>query len=334
VVHRLVAEHVHRADAELRALDDVDRDGDALVGDVDHRLADVHADVALVHVQPLDLVEVLVEQRLRIQPRVVPELRHPRGDVPGLGLHHLAQLVVGERLVAVELDVAELELLALGDVEVHPDRAFTLGLERVLHLRLVVALGLVLGFDPRLVLEQERVVDGGADGDGELLLDVVGGDRVVSGDADLADDRVLAHHVGHHGAAVRGAVDLHAHVVEEAEPVDALHVLRDARGAELVADLGADHRLHRVGLDAAVASDPDVGDHRAEAAGIGRGGHRRRRAARGEIDRRGRRSLLRARRARERQREQRGQSYTTASRPAARRSGIWAEFEHRSGAPA
>ena len=203
-------------------------DHDPVFLHVDLRLADRHADVAVVHVQALDLVEVLVEDRLGVQARVVPELADVGGEAPRLGLHHLLELAVGERLVADEVDLGEAQLLALDHVEVHADGALAHRLEHVLHLGQVVALGLVLGLDARRVLEQERIVDRRADRDGELLLDVVGAELLVAGDAHLPDHRVLVDHVGDDRPAVRGRRDLDAHVVEEAEPVDAPHVLARA----------------------------------------------------------------------------------------------------------
>ena len=286
-VHRVVAQHVDDSDVVLGALGDVDGDGDPLVGHLDLGLADLDADVAVVHVETLDLVEVLVEDRLGVEARVVPHLCHPRGEGPGLGLHDLLELPRGERLVAREVDRAKLQLLALDHLEVHADRALALGLEVVADLGLVVALGLVLGLDPLRVLDQERVVDRRADRDRQLVLDVVGGNLLVAGDADLADHRVLGDDEGDDHAR-RLVLELDPHVVEEPEPVDAPDVVGQVRLGELLAHLGAEHRLDGVGLDAPVPVDPDLAND------LARGDRRfRRRLARrrGEIERTLRRGL-------------------------------------------
>ena len=59
------------------------------------------------------------------------------------------ELVVVEVLVAGEIDLAELLLLALVHVEVDPHRRLAERLDLEVHLREVVALGAVEALDPR-----------------------------------------------------------------------------------------------------------------------------------------------------------------------------------------
>ena len=164
------------------------------------------------------------------------------------------ELVVVEVLVAGEVDLAELLLLALVHVEVDPDRRFAerLGLE--VHLREVVALRAVEALDPA------RGSRTAADSRAWSPVASVSASRILSlsmfslpaieiwrtsGFSSTSKTTTAPASVGSRCAL---------HVAEEAELVDLLDVLRDLRRVERRAGLRADPAADRLGVDPVVAA--------------------------------------------------------------------------------
>ncbi len=255
----VVAGEVEFADLEAFSLDDRHRDDDAVVHGVHLRLADVDAQEAGVAVFLLDALEILHEDRLGVGAGLVQVLRHVGPGAPRLGAHALAKIALVEVRVALEDDLAELELPALDDLEVHRHGVVRQRLDLVRDRGLVVTLGAVEGLDAVAVLVEQREVQRGARGERQLIADAVALDGVVARDRDLAHHRVLDH-LEAEDAPVRRGFGAHAHVLEEAERVDLADVFGDLLRRETIPRLGCDAGANRVGLDAAVAADADLGD--------------------------------------------------------------------------
>ena len=118
----------------------VDRDGDvqrALVGrQFQHRRPDLDLHVAAIPVVRLQQDEVALKDVLAIG----PGLGHQRQDVALARDDHIAQLLVGNRLVADEVDAADLHLGVLVAPEPDLDLGRTRALQLVVHLGHVEAL--------------------------------------------------------------------------------------------------------------------------------------------------------------------------------------------------
>ncbi len=259
LLHGVVAGEVEAADLEALALGERHGHDDAVVDRRDLRLADFGAQVAGVSVLLLDALEILHEDGFGVGAGLVEVLGRVGPPVPGLGLHALGQLAVVEVFVALELDLAELQLLALDHLEVHRHRVVRQRLDLVVDRCLVVAFGAVQGLDAVAVLVEQRQVERGAGGERQLIADAIALDRLVAGDRHLAHHRVLDDVEGE-DAPVRARLRVDAHVLEEAQRVDLAHVLGDLRGVEAIARLGRDAGADRVGLDALVAGDADLVD--------------------------------------------------------------------------
>ena len=227
-----------------------------------HRLAHLDPQVARVGVELLDAAQVLDEERLRVGARVVEPGGRERPEAPGPGLEAGAQLAVAELLVADEVDRAQLELPALVDVEVDADRGLAERLDPVADLGEVVALGPVERRDPLAILEEQRIVEGGAGRERQDVADLVAVDRLVARDRDLAHDRVLLD-VDDHPPPLGRLLREDPDVPEEAERLHLAHVPRDLGRAVARAGLGAHAREDRVRLDPAIAAHA----HRRDAIG-------------------------------------------------------------------
>src|SRR6266478_8483670 len=251
--HR-VAHHVHAADLELRPLDHHDPDGGAGLFAVDLDLRRLHPSlyVAVVVVELDDPVHVLVES--------LPLDGSPQDDILALlGVHRPLHLLGGEPLGALDHDLVDADPPTLRDSVGHGDVPVgeLLGLGGDADLEVAILLVVLLELVGALV-NLHRVVDAS-----QLELDLLlQGGRVlllVPGEDDVADERPLHHHVGQLDAPLE-VLDLHLHVVEEAETEDGPDILGGAVGDEGTADLGADpaedHRL----LHPAVALDRDLLD--------------------------------------------------------------------------
>ena len=108
------------------------------------------------------------------------------------------------------------------------------------------------------LLHRHRVVDA-AELEVDLVLEVGGGELLVSGEVDVPDERALDHHERDLQAALE-IFHLQLDVVEEPETEDGAHVLRELRrvkeAAGLRLDAAQDDRL----LDTTIAFDGDVLD--------------------------------------------------------------------------
>ena len=267
---RHVAADVETADAIAAALGDRDRDDQPVALGLDVGVADFDAQEAGVGVLALGALQVLHEDRLGVGARFVEEARRVRPEAPGLRAHPAGQLLVREVLVALEADLAQAELAALVDLEVHRDGVVRQRRDVVADARLVVAFGAIQRLDAIAVLVQQRQVERRAGRQRQLVADAVGIDRVVAGDRDLPHHRILFDVEGE-DAPVGGLRREHADVLEEAQRMDLAHVLGDARGVVAIARLRRDARADGVRLDAPVAGDADLGDPvRADGGGLGR----------------------------------------------------------------
>ena len=95
-------------------------------------------------------------------------------------LELLGELAVVEVLVARELDLAQLELLALVHLEVDADGRLAERVDLEGDVGQVVALRPVEGLDAQAVLEEERVVEGRAGGERQDVANVVALEVVVA----------------------------------------------------------------------------------------------------------------------------------------------------------
>jgi hypothetical protein len=156
-------------------------------------------------------------------------------------------------LVAHEADSPQTQLSVLLDVEVDRHRVRRDRLDLVAHLGEVVTLGAIERLDARAVFVQQGKIQRRAGRQRQRVADLLAIDRVVSGDGDLAHDRILFDLEGDE-PAVGGFGGEDAHVPEEAQRVHLPHVPRDLLGAVRVPGPRRDTRADRVGLDAPIAS--------------------------------------------------------------------------------
>ena len=162
-----------------------------LVGrQLDERRADLDLDVAAVPVVRLQQQQIALEHVLAVG----PGLRDDRQDVPLVGQDHLAQLVVGDGVVADEVDPAHLDLRVLVDAEPDVDLRRRVALQLVGDLRHVEALLDVELLDLLDVLLQLGRVEDLLLLDVEDLVDLGQRHLVVAGDVDLVDGRLLLEH--------------------------------------------------------------------------------------------------------------------------------------------
>ena len=241
---QLVARHRDVPDLVLAALDDRDRDDEAVllrVGEDDPLLRDLDVEVAVLPVVVPQLVQVVLE----IVVLEAAGVREPREHPPLLRVHLLPELLRLDVGVADEPDLLDLHLPALPDLEgdraearrpVARDRVADRDLvEALLLVELLELLGVVL--DLALV---ERGVGRGLD----LLLEAAGLDQLVA----LVLDRehpVLRRHLEHE--VERARVDGLALDLDE---------LEEARLVE-GPDVPIEHRL----VEVAALADLDVGAH-------------------------------------------------------------------------
>ena len=141
-----------------------------ILEDLQLRLSDLRLDVAALAVIRLDHVGVFLELAFLVG-AVAGDPADP-GVAPLVLLHLAGQLAVGDRLVALEVDHADLHLGAFGDVERHVHR-LARGADRLdlgLHLDVLVALlGVHVADDPG-DLADEALIDERVQRDPQVLL--------------------------------------------------------------------------------------------------------------------------------------------------------------------
>ena len=243
----------------MRALGDLDGEEDALLPRIDLGPLYARLHVPGVRVKLLDESQVAQEHRLRILARPVEPARRERIPLPGLRREADREIVVVERFVALEDDLAELQLLALFDVEVDRDRAVGDLLDLIGDFGEVVPLGLVDRGHALLILAEEREVERHPRRERQRFLDVVAIDVVVAGDRDLANHGALGDIVDQ-APAVGQRLSEHAHVLEEALGEDRAQVPSDLRSVRWKPDRRAQPGPDRFLFDAAVAANHDLGD--------------------------------------------------------------------------
>ena len=246
---------------------DGQRDVDALAVGREHhaRRADLHAEIAAVVIHRAQHEDVALEDVLPVRPA------RPEGEeAPVAGLHRVAELGVGDVLVADERDAPHRHRLVLGDLELDDDLVLALRLDRVLDVGEEVALLRVGVLDLLHAAAHGRHAEDrvGLELDGLVQLLVV--ELVVPLVGDLLDVGPLADDEPQDDAlVVRGEIDLD--VLEEAGVPQGVHVPRQVLHLEEVPRL-----LPQVGEDvlaphAPVADDLEAAD--GEALGLlGHGG--------------------------------------------------------------
>ncbi len=197
-------------------------------------LTDLGEDVPLVPVVLLNRLRVLGELLFLVGPAAGDEAEEALLFVL---LHVLLQGAVGDRLVADEVDVANLHLGAFGYVEghVHELRPAVDRLDLVLDLGELVTLGRVqLAYDPGDAAKEARIDERvEADRDAfflQLLVDLVRVDLLVALVVDDLDPLPLLHVVDddlpHHAIGEGVIDDLNAQVVQEVrrpQPLEVRH---------------------------------------------------------------------------------------------------------------
>src|SRR5690606_37931270 len=187
-----VAGEVDLAERVLLALVDADRDEDvALVGRYrDTAVLPAEIRVASVHVVRAQPLEVALERL----PRVAVVVADEREQVAGRQLELIEQLLVGEHLVADDVDLTNLRALALLDLERHADAVVRQILDRGRDPRAVFAARVVLrGQHHRDLVEHgaiERLAAREADV-AERLLERLVGNVLVAAERELRDRRTL-----------------------------------------------------------------------------------------------------------------------------------------------
>ncbi len=260
----VLLEDAHLADLVTRALGDGDGDLDAAAVGREHhpRGRHLHGEVAAVVVERVDHQHVALEG-------VLAE-RAARAEVEEVGLpgdHHVAQLGVGDVVVADEGDAPDGDRIVLldGELDVHLvllEREHLVGDlgEEVALLRVLVAELLDAAADGG-VAEDGAALELGAERLGEVVLV----DLVVAGELDGLDVGPLAHEDAQVDAVVlAGEVDLD--VLEVARVPHLADVLGQALGGERPARA---HLLQIAGDvlrgDAPVAREDHLGDGHARA---------------------------------------------------------------------
>ena len=177
VAERLVADDVDLPDLRALALDDVDRDLDAVAGDFLDLGVDLHGVLAarevLVGEEALDFVERRLVERLAAR-----------------------EADVAQRL----LEVLGLDVLVAGDREALDRRAFEHGDDQ----RAAVAADLDVTEEAGCIQRAQRFVDAAlvepvADVDGQVVVDRAFRDALQAFDADVADGEFAALGLGEYG---------------------------------------------------------------------------------------------------------------------------------------
>jgi len=267
--HAQVARQLHLADAVLFALVDVDGDVDVLLVRGDGHLGggDVHVDVAAIQIvgtQPLQVAGELLAGVLV----VVAEERQP---VAGAQLEQPGQLLVGEHLVADDVDVLDGRDRTFVDLDLQCHAVARQGLDLGLDAGRIAALGDVLAL--QLVahaLEGGLLEDlaFGQAGLPETLEQLLGGNRLVAFDLDAGDRRTLDHFDDQHTA-----ITAEADVLEEAGPEQGAGRIHQTAFVDRIADVQRQGAEHAAGGDALQTVDADVGD--GEGLGVNLGGDQR-----------------------------------------------------------
>ena len=235
-----VSSHVHRAF--------VRRDRD--LGGVDAEIG-----IAAIHVVGLQLFHVAG----KLFARVLVVLRIPRRPVGGARFEIVADFLVGEGVVAEDVDFLDLRHLAFADLDFHRHPvAIELGDVRQ-HRDVVLAPVVVLvdQFLPDPV--QRQAIEGLAFGQADFLqalLQVVGLDVLVAAQGELADRRPLDH-LDHQDVAFAAEF----HVGEELGVVQRADGPLGLRIGHPVALVHRQVVVDRAGRDAAEPVDADVRHH-------------------------------------------------------------------------
>ena len=248
-IELLGLENGHLAEADARdrvALSLVDRDhqvhaavahGDA----VDAGAAG--AEIALVAV----IIENLVEIGIQLVRLETAGLGQPREPALFLHLHLLAEFQVGERVVSLENDFANLVLLALVDDENQVGQSRLAGRLRAVgdrHVGVAVALIVFLDVAPRL--EDLLVAERAAGFDFRLLGQLLIRENRVPHESHAAKRRT-SRHLGDQPHAVAHGLREETHVVHQAGLVERLDVVIEILGAVGRAGLGR-HEVPQAGL--------------------------------------------------------------------------------------
>jgi len=272
-----IALEVDGADREDRALVDGDREVHVLLvaREPELRRADLDVRVAAIPVVRADEQQVALERFLAIDARVVQEAQR----VLATRRDRSAQLVVGDRVVADELNLADLDLGLLVDVEPHVDLGLVHGLDLVIDRREVEALLDVEIRDLLAVLLHLADVDDRVELEIEHLIDLVEAHLAVARDEDLANGRLLFDRERQDNAAGWCDLGLDIDVGEEAHLPHRAQILAELRGVEQRAGLAEELHADRIVLDLAIAAEL----HALDGTALQRdttGGHRRRRGRR------------------------------------------------------
>ncbi len=222
--------------------------------DADLGRIDVEVGVAAVHVVGLQLLQVAGKLLLR----VLVVLGVPRGPVRRVRLELALDVLVGERLVADDVEVLDARRLAFGDVDRDLDAVAVEVDLGGLHRDVVLAAVVVLLGQFVLDLVELELVEGFAFGHAdalEALEQVFFLDVLVAADGDLGDLRALLQR--HHEDFTLAR---QLHVAEEAGLVQGADRLLGAVAGQRVALLDRQVGEHRARCDARQAFDADVGD--------------------------------------------------------------------------
>ncbi|MFT3974516.1 MAG: hypothetical protein QM699_14010 [Amaricoccus sp.] len=245
----------HLAEVVLLALADAERQEKAvaLAGDVRGGGQDLKVDVAALQVE--------LPQHLLVDFHpvgVIADIAEQPGQPVGLAaLDRPAQLPVGIRLVADEVDALDVGRPAFLDLEHQVDAVFRLADDDRVHRRAIAA-GLLVGIDDAL-----RVGLGRDDGVGEPraqldhFVQLVVVEAVVPLEGDPVDRRVFLD-----GDDEAPGLRHHVDALEQPGVVELADGEVDLFGRDRLARLDAGEHPHRVGLDALVAGDVDAAEHR------------------------------------------------------------------------
>ncbi len=187
-----------------------------------------------------------------------------------LGQHDAFDLVRLQALRALNDNLVDRHLPALGDAERHADVSIGQPVDLRRHADLEVAL-LLVGF--LQLLGGPCHLDGvvhGAELEADLLLEGCGIEALVTAEGDVADEGTFGNHEYQLDTAFE-VFDLGLHIIEEAEREDRPNIVRESRRDERAADLGGDAAQDDRFLDAAVTLDCEVLDDD-RSAWSGRGG--------------------------------------------------------------